>query len=169
MKFLKHKEKDDVKNVVVLGGEKSGKKSFLLSYKDGQFPDQILPEISNLSYKQTFDGHEHPVIINFKIHGAGDAGLIPSMGHKKQRVDAVLILVDLSSQNAEKDLAYFIKYADTHFKNAKTMLVGTKADLREEIIPDLVETSAKTRQGFEEFQSLLQDALAPADSHNLTM
>lgn len=161
MKFFKLENKDDVKHVVVLGNNNSGKKSFLLFYKDGEYAaDRNIPPFNNSSYRMV-NGLAHPTFINFDLNNPND-NLIPSLVYKNKKVDAVIILVDLSSLTAKDDLAFYTKFAKIHYKDVNTLLVGTKADkqYKENDIANLIATSAKTGAGFAEFHDLLLDSLS---------
>ncbi|KTD59794.1 hypothetical protein Lsai_0438 [Legionella sainthelensi] len=161
MKFFKLENKDDVRHVIVLGNNNSGKKSFLLFYKDGEYAaDRNIPPFNNISYRMV-NGLAHPTFISFDLNNPND-NLIPSLVYKHKKVDAVLILVDLSSSTAKADLAFYTKFAKIHYKDVNALLVGTKADKQhqENDITDLIVTSAKTGTGFAEFHDQLLDSLS---------
>ncbi|HAT8266803.1 TPA: hypothetical protein JBA93_13555 [Legionella pneumophila subsp. pneumophila] len=154
-------KKNSEKNILVLGEAGCGKKSFVLYYKDGLdiTGSASLPEFNKLIYNKKLDRSEERISLVFTLNGASDE-MIPSIS-KSPRFDLILILIDLSSETAKADLQFYRKYAKIHFPEVKTLLVGTKQDkqLEENVFDKLINSSAKTGKGFDQFEEQLMMGL----------
>lgn len=157
------------KNILLLGDAGSGKKSFVLSYKDGVSSslERYLPEIGVITYKKKLanaDGHIH---LSFILDRASDA-LIPSADQKTHKPDLILILADLSSEHVQDRLEFYAEFSERHFQGIKTLMVGTKSDkqLHAVPIPDLIITSAKTGDGLDEFDKRLEQEISDHEQGN---
>lgn len=154
------KKNNSEKNILVLGEAGCGKRSFVLHYKDGEVPIGIdLPEFRSLTYNKRLNSGDEQVALIFNLNRASE-GMIPSMS-KAIKYDLILILTDLSSKNAQEDLDFYNNYAQIHYPDVKTISIGTKQDqkLESNIFEGLINTSAKTHHGFEEFEEQLLENL----------
>ena len=154
--FNKSKEK----NILVLGGEGCGKRSFVLHYKDGSIPaEEAIPEFRSLTCNKRLNDGRDQIPLVFTLDRTSDA-MIPSMS-KAIKYDLILILSDLSSKSAKQDFDFYSDYAKIHFPNVKTISVGTKEDqkLESNVFDGLITTSVKTNQGFDKFEEHLMDSL----------
>ena len=157
MKMFSSK-KSSAKNVLILGEEGCGKKSFVLYYKDYVFvPEAMMPPITNLLINDKCSDSEEHIPINFILDSAFD-GMGSVSSQKKVKSDLVLILVDLSSELFNKTVKFYESFAGIHFPGVATLIVGTKADSRLAINrrDNLIATSAKTGEGFDEFKEEFQ-------------
>lgn len=152
------------KNILLLGDAGCGKRSLLLAYKDGLTLDQTkaepLPELTTLTYKKQLENTHETAPLVFTLSRTPSNEMIPSMSTKRQ-YDLILILIDLSSEQAQRKLEYYSNYANTHFPKVKTLLIGTKQDqqLESNALDGLISTSVKTQQGFDQFEKELLHGL----------
>lgn len=164
MKFFKGLAQ---KNILLLGNKGCGKRSFVLQYKDGVDPtaNADLPEFKVLTYKKYLNDSQ-AVNLNFTFDRASDE-LIPSSS-SKTKFDLILILIDLSSVQANDDIKVYLQEAKTHFPGIDTLMIGTKSDQQLEInvFDGVISTSAKTGAGFEEFDSHLMAAFDITEEDN---
>ena len=91
-----------------------------------------------------------------------DNWLIPSKA-KKVHYDRILVLADLSSEQAHKDLDFYQDLARIHYGEVDTLCIGTKQDLqlKENLLDGLICTFINTGYGFDELNQQLQDCLVP--------
>ncbi|CEG56623.1 GTPase domain-containing protein [Legionella fallonii] len=154
------KQNNSAKNILVLGETGCGKRSFILHYKDGIIPNGTeLPEFHSLTYKKKLNKEGEQISLIFTLNRTGER-MIPSMS-KEVKYDLILILSDLSSENAKKDLDFYKDYAKIHFPDVKTIPIGTKQDqkLESNVFDGLINTSAKTNSGFDAFEEQLLESL----------
>ena len=156
------------KNILLLGDAGSGKKSLVLSYKDGiSSLERYLPDIELITYKKKLtnaDGHIH---LNFILDRASVA-LIPSADQKTYKLDLILILGDLSTEHVQDRLKFYAEFSKRHFQGIKTLMVGTKSDKQLHVahIPDLIMTSSKTGDGLDEFDVRLEQEIGEHEQGN---
>ena len=168
------KKNSSEKNILVLGETGCGKRSFLLCYKDGAAldPDKApaLPEFHTLTYNKKLDKSREQVPLVFTLNRTRADEMIPSMS-KEVKYDLILILTDLSSEQAKSDLDYYSNYAKIHFPGVQTILVGTKQDqkLESNEFNGLISTSVKTKHGFEKFEEQLLQSLNVTDKAGLEL
>lgn len=138
------------RNVLVLGDEASGKRSFLLYYKDNLWA-QKTGVFSTLSVIDQDEG----MTIVFDLNDPVDDKIIPTLRSSRSRYDLILIIGNLASTDFNRDCKAGLEYADRAFPGVNRMIIGTKAD---EKLPGnnsdntAFETSAKTGQGFNNFR-----------------
>ena len=146
------KELTSKKNeVIVYGNEGSGKFSLFQAMRDGSFTGNFEnPALDD--FTMTLDNNEK---ILFRIDSTTfDKKTLPT------QPDAVISIVDLSSDDALEDYLRLKQQASLHYGKSTSIIVGTKCDLIKErpadFTKDMIMTSAKTKEGID----LLEEALA---------
>ncbi|KTC97533.1 hypothetical protein [Legionella erythra] len=142
-------DKSATKKVLVLGDKASGKRTFLLYYKDNLWVQDTGP----FSTLKLTDQDEN-IAIAFDLNQVMDGKTMPSP-REKVKYDLILILGDLSSEHFKETCNGGRDCAERFFPQVSRMIVGTKAD---EKLPGnnsdnmAIETSAKTGEGFNNFK-----------------
>ncbi|BBB14763.1 uncharacterized protein RVIR1_02290 [Candidatus Rickettsiella viridis] len=139
-------------NVLVLGNDGCGKRSFVCMYKDKLFSHRLTFPAKAFSVKEAIDGEIFQ--INFTLERSPDTYNL-SAKNKPSQFDLILIMADLSSINFNNDLDYWQRFSDIHFPSIKKISLGTKSDVKlvQNDASNVISTSAKTRNGFEHFKS----------------
>jgi GTPase SAR1 family protein len=157
MKLLQFFQENGVeKNILLLGQSGCGKRSFVLRYKDGTFLSERLPEMQNIIYAKKMGVEQKILDFLFDLSNHGMTSVF-----KEKKIDLILILTNLSSEHAQHDLKSYTKFAATHFPGVDTLHIGTKSDIQlaENKFDGVIVCSAKTGQGFEEFDERLLQIL----------
>lgn len=160
------KKSNAEKNILVVGPKGCGKRSFILQYKDGvAASDEPLPALSTITYNKKLGNTDHFVALNFIMDRASDE-LIVSASANQTKFDLILILTDLSSEHAIDNLELYAQFARTHYHGVNTLTIGTKSDkqLPTNLIESLITTSAKTGEGFKQFEEQFQEVINPREA-----
>ena len=153
MNCLSWFKRNQVKQILVLGMENTGKFSLFQALLDNHFDEEsIKPQLTdfNLNVKV----NDKPNHLHFYIDStAEDRKKLPLSPY------AVLCIIDLSGETAEMDYQDYKSRVAIHYPNSKTLFVGTKQDLCVKSLnfPELVITSAKTRMGIDALKHSLEN------------
>lgn len=149
------------KNILLLGAQGSGKKSFVLYFRD----ERVVSDQAPVSFKEMPCPQGNGLFFNFLLSKGK-----PPVLFNKIKYDLILCLVDLSSINYKKEALIWTQHLQLHFKNTQYLIIGTKSDQRPEkrdLDYEMLATSAKTGEGFEEFSRQLQALLAPPQNERI--
>lgn len=146
-------------NILILGDEGIGKRSFVLFFKEQTIASGVaLPEMKEIALKKKIAKGGLAIPLNFTLDRSSDA-LIPSAFPKATKIDLILIATDLSSPDALDRLTHYTKLAQMNYPNIPTLNLGTKSDKKHpglELDQKLIPTSAKTGEGFDIFTEQLE-------------
>jgi hypothetical protein len=151
------------KNVLLLGNDGCGKRSFILHFKDKAYAsERPLPPMETICYDQEVQDNRC-MSLNFVLDRSRNE-FDHFLSFKKEKYHSILILLDLSTETVISDYKKYLLFASKHFKGTPVLVIGTKADrkIQDYAIQGMISTSAKHGKGFEEFSSEFMQIISDA-------